>query len=162
MQADLLSTLRVDTHLLKFSQVCVIVLIALSFVLNLPILTAIIGLILAFSVLKPASGPFKLLYQHVFVRLRILKPHIVEDDPAPHRFAQGVGATFLLVASMIFTLTSALTVCWILAGIVVVLAAIDLFVGFCAGCFVYYHLGRKGFAPRVRYDGDFHWRGISR
>ncbi len=160
MQGSNLAVPQVDTHLLKFSQVCVLVLIALSFLLNIPILISITGLILAFSVFKPASGPFKFLYQHVFVRFGWLKPHIVEDDPAPHRFAQGVGATFLLVASLVFTLTSAITVGWILSLIVFVLAAINLFVGFCAGCFVYYHLGRRGFAPRVRYDGGFHWRGV--
>lgn len=160
MQSNVLSVPRVDTHLLKFSQAGVLILVALSFLLNLPVLIAITGLILALSAIKPAAGPFRLLYQQVFVRLGWLKPHVVEDDPAPHRFAQGVGATFLLVATLVFFLTSAITVGWILSLIVFVLAAINLFVGFCAGCFVYYHLGRLGVMPRVRYDGGFRWRGV--
>ncbi len=83
----------------------------------------------------------------------------MEDDPAPHRFAQGVGAVFLIVATLVLFLTKATVVGWTLDLIVFVLAAINLTVGFCAGCFVYYHLGRWGMLPRVRYEGGFHWRG---
>jgi hypothetical protein len=49
---------------------------------------------------------------------------------------------------------------WTLDLIVFALSSINLFVGFCAGCFVYYHLGRLGITPRVRYEGGFHWRGV--
>jgi membrane protein DedA with SNARE-associated domain len=57
-------------------------------------------------------------------------------------------------------LTTAYAVGWTLDIIVFVLAGINLTVGFCAGCFVYYHLGRLGITPRVRYEGGFHWRGV--
>lgn len=156
----MLSIPRVDTHMLKFSQSCVVVLTALSFLLNLPILVLITGLALALSAIAPAASPFKFIYRQVIVRAGWLKPRMVEDDPAPHRFAQAVGATFLLVASILFFLTSATLAGWILTIIVFVLAAINLFVGFCAGCFVYYYLGRWGLMPRVRYDGGFRWRGV--
>ncbi len=103
---------------------------------------------------------FRLVYTGVAIPLRILKPRIVEDDPAPHRFAQGVGATFLIAATLVLYLTNATAVGWGLDLIVFVLAGINLTVGFCAGCFVYYHLGRTGLLPRVRYEGSFHWRGV--
>jgi hypothetical protein len=90
--------------------------------------------------------------------LHLLSPRIVEDDPAPHRFAQGVGAAFLIASSLF--LTQASIVGWTLALIVFVLAGINFTVGFCAGCFVYYWLGRLGLFPRVRYEGGFHWRGV--
>ncbi|GCE08988.1 DUF4395 domain-containing protein [Dictyobacter aurantiacus] len=151
---------RVDAHMLKFSQSCVLVLTALSFLFNLPILVLISGLALALSAILPAASPFRLIYRQVIVRAGLLKPRMVEDDPAPHRFAQGVGATFLLAASILFFLTSATLAGWILTIIVFVLAAINVFVGFCAGCFVYYYLGRWGLMPRVRYDGGFRWRGV--
>jgi membrane protein DedA with SNARE-associated domain len=38
---------------------------------------------------------------------------------------------------------------WALAGIVVALAAINLFLGFCLGCFIYYQLGRRGVRPAL-------------
>ncbi len=89
-----------------------------------------------------------------------MKPRIVEDDPAPHRFAQGVGAAFLIAASLLLYLTSAVALGWALELIVFALAGINLTVGFCAGCFVYYQLGRVGIFPKVRYEGSFHWRGV--
>ncbi|HEX6555990.1 MAG TPA: DUF4395 domain-containing protein [Ktedonobacteraceae bacterium] len=151
---------RVDTHLGKFSQASVVVLTALAFILNQPIIVAITAVIMALSALDPAISPFRLLYKGVIIPLHLLKPRIVEDDPAPHRFAQGVGAAFLIVATLVLYLTKATAVGWTLDLIVFVLAGINLTVGFCAGCFVYYHLGRLGLLPRVRYEGSFHWRGV--
>lgn len=51
-------------------------------------------------------------------------------------------------------------VLWALDLIVFALSTLNFTVGFCAGCFVYYHLGRLGVLPRVRYSGSFHWRGV--
>jgi hypothetical protein len=85
---------------------------------------------------------------------------MVEDDPAPHRFAQGVATIFLLVSTLLLFLSRATVLGWTLDLIVFALSGINLFVGFCAGCFVYYHLGRLGIIPRVRYEGSFHWRGV--
>src|SRR5262249_32815180 len=147
------------THLLKFSQAWVVVVSALAFILNLPILTLIGAVALALSALYPAVGPFRLLYRFVALPLHLLRPRVVEDDPAPHRFAQGVGATFLLAASAALFLTSATTLGWALDLIVFVLSGLNFSLGFCAGCFVYFQLGRLGLLPRVRYGGGFRWRG---
>jgi len=103
---------------------------------------------------------YRLIYRYILVPLHILRPHIVEDDPAPHRFAQGVATVFLLVSTLVLCLSHATVLGWTLDLIVFVLSGINLFVGFCAGCFVYYHLGRLGIIPRVRYRGSFHWRGV--
>ena len=151
---------RVDTHLAKFSQACVVLLTALAFLLNQPIIVAITAVLMALSALAPSISPFRLIYKGVVLPLRLLQPRIVEDDPAPHRFAQGVGATFLIAATLVLYLTRATPVGWALDLIVFVLAGINLTIGFCAGCFVYYHLGRIGLLPRVRYEGGFHWRGV--
>lgn len=154
---------RVDTHLTRFSQGWVVFLTGLGFLLGSDhggrVIVAIAALALAISALVPPASPFRLLYRGVVVPLGLLKPRVVEDDPAPHRFAQGVGATFLVAATTVLFLTNATAVGWALDLIVFVLAGINLTVGFCAGCFVYYHLGRLGLLPRVRYEGGFHWRG---
>ena len=151
---------RVDTHLGKFSQGCTVVLTALAFILNQPVIVLITAILLALSAIAPSISPYRLLYRWVVLPLHLLRPRIVEDDPAPHRFAQGVGAVFLIVASIFLFLTTATAVGWALDLIVFALSAINLTVGFCAGCFVYYHLGRWGLMPRVRYQGGFHWRGV--
>jgi len=154
------SSPRVDTHLGKFSQACTVVLAALAFLFSQPIVVLITAIILAIAALAPSISPYRLLYRGIVLPLHLWQPRIVEDDPAPHRFAQGVGAVFLIAASIILFLTKATAVGWTLDLIVFVLAAINLIIGFCAGCFVYYHLGRLGLMPRVRYQGGFHWRGV--
>ena len=152
--------LRMDTHLAKFSQACTVLLSGLAFVLNQPWIVAITAVFLAISAFWPRYSPFALLYRRVFVPLKLLKPRIVEDDPNPHRFAQGVGMVFLIASSLLLFLTPATQVGWALDLVVFVLAGINLTVGFCLGCFVYFHLGRLGLLPRVRYEGSFHWRGV--
>jgi len=149
-----------DTSLGKFSQACTFVLVGLAYVLHLPVIVLLTTVLLALSALVPAIGPYRLVYRYILVPLHILLPRIVEDDPAPHRFAQGVATVFLLVSTLVLFLSHASVLGWTLDLIVFVLSGINLFVGFCAGCFVYYHLGRMGMLPRVRYKGGFHWQGV--
>ena len=153
-------TPRVDKTLSKFSQASVVVLTGLAFLLNQPLIVLIAAIIMALAALSPAASPFKILYQRVVLPLGLLRPRVVEDDPAPHRFAQGVGAAFLIASSLILFLTQATILGWTLDLIVFVLAGINFTLGFCAGCFVYYWLGQLGVFPRVRYEGGFHWRGV--
>jgi len=151
---------RVDTHLSKFSQACVVILTGVAFIFAQPVIVLIAAIVMALTALIPVVSPFRLLYRYVMLPLHVLKPRIVEDDPAPHRFAQRVGAAFLIASTLVLLLTNATVVGWILDIIVFVLAAINFTIGFCAGCFVYYQLGRLGLLPRVRYQGGFHWRGV--
>ena len=149
-----------DARLGKFSQACTVVLTGLAFVLNQPVMVLITMVLLALSALVPTIGPYRLIYRFVLVPLHLLRPRLVEDDPAPHRFAQSVATVFLLASTLLLFLSHATVLGWALDLIVFVLSGINLFVGFCVGCFVYYHLGRLGITPRVRYAGRFHWRGV--
>ncbi len=151
---------RLDARLGKFSQVGTFVLTGLAFVLHLPAMVLITTVLLALSALVPVIGPYRLIYRYILVPLHILRPRMVEDDPAPHRFAQGVATVFLLVSTLVLFLSHATVLGRTLDPLVFVLSGINLFVGFCAGCFVYYHLGRLGITPPVRYEGRFHWRGV--
>src|SRR5262249_42953988 len=112
--------LRVDTYLLKFSQAWVVGLTALAFLLSQPVIVVITAAALALSALVPVLSPFRLLYRSVAVRLGLLRPRVVEDDPAPHRFAQGVGATFLVAASLALLVAHADALGWGLDLIVLV------------------------------------------
>jgi hypothetical protein len=151
---------RVDTHLAKFSQACTVILTGLAFVLNRPVIVLIAAIVLALAAIMPTISLFRLLYRGIVLPLHLLPPRIVEDDPAPHRFAQGVGATLLIASTLVLFLSNAAVVGWTLDLILFVLVSTNLSVGFCAGCFMYYHLGRFGLMPRVRYEGGFHWRGV--
>lgn len=151
---------HIDVRLLKFSQAGTVLLTALAFITQQSWLVIVAAVALALSAAFPAIGPFRLLYRGVLVPLHILTPRSVEDDPAPHRFAQAVGALFLAASSIILLGTQAPALGWALDLVVFLLSGLNLTVGFCAGCFVYYHLGRLGVLPRVRYSGGFHWRGV--
>lgn len=141
---------RVDRNVLRFNQASIVLATVVAFVLGaeagrwLVLATALV--MLAGTAWEPLSL-FKQLYRQVFVRAGLLKPRPVPDDPAPHRFAQGLGGTFLLGGFLAF-LAGAAAVGWALAWMVVALALVNLFFGFCAGCFLYFQLERVGLLPR--------------
>ena len=81
------------------------------------------------------------LYARWLKALGWVKPDVLKDNPEPHLFAQGFGGIVLVISSLIFLLGSA-ALGWVLAWLVIVLAALNLFGGFCVGCAVYYWLNR--------------------
>jgi hypothetical protein len=141
---------KVDTTAIKFNQASIVVLTTLGFLLDQPYLVLFVGLVLAIGTVKPQAALFKLIYQKVLKPNGLLKANVIDDDPAPHQFAQGVGALFLLAASSALLLLNAPAVGWTLAWIVIILAAINLFFNFCAGCFVYYQLDKVGLIPQFK------------
>jgi hypothetical protein len=137
---------KVDTTALKFNQASIITLTLLAFVLDQPYLILFVGLVLALGTILPQVALFKLIYLKLLKPNHILKAKVINDDPAPHQFAQGVGALFLLAGSVSLAFNQ-VWLGWSLAWIVIVLAAVNLFLNFCAGCFVYYQLDRVGLMP---------------
>lgn len=133
----------VDQSALRFNQASIIALVAAGFLTNQPWLVALVAAALWIGALAPGAGLFKLIYQRVLKPLGIIRPAPQPDDPRPHLFAQGVGALVLTLASLAL-LAGFPLVGWTLAGAVVVLAAINLLLGFCLGCFLYYQLARRG------------------
>lgn len=138
---------KVDTTAIKFNQGSIVGLTLLGFVLNEPYLVLFVGLVLAIGTIWPQANLFRLVYQKFLKPAGLLKANIIDDDPAPHQFAQGVGALFLLASSSILLGLGNVTTGWVLAWIVIILAGINLVFNFCAGCFVYYQLDRFGLMP---------------
>ncbi|MDR7486888.1 MAG: DUF4395 domain-containing protein [Armatimonadota bacterium] len=139
--------LTVDQTAIKFAQLVIAVWVVVAGALQAPWLIAFLTAALATSAASPTRSLFRLLYHRVAVPLRLARPRIIPDDPAPHRFAQGVGAA-VLAASTLALFVGASTLGWVLAGLVAVLALLNVTAGFCAGCFVYYQLSRRGWLPR--------------
>jgi hypothetical protein len=129
---------------IKFNQACIIAFALLAFLIDLPWLVLVVGVVLAIGAAWPRAALFKVVYHRLFKPAGILQPRIIDDDPRPHRFAMGMAASFMLVASGFLLLWNLPVVGWLLAGLVALLAAINLLSGFCAGCFTYYQLGRLG------------------
>jgi hypothetical protein len=139
---------KVDTVAIKFNQASIISLTILAFLLDVPWLVLFVAAVLGLGTIWPGAALFQRVYRHVLKPLGLLKPHVIDDDPIPHRFAQGLGATFLGLGSLALLVLGLPALGWGLAGLVVALAAINLFFNFCAGCFLYLQLRRLGLIQR--------------
>ena len=140
---------KVDTTAIKFSQASIVTITLLGFLLDQPYLVLFVGLVLAVGTILPQAMLFKLIYFKLLKPSNILKANVIDDDPVPHQFAQGVGALFLLASSVTLLIFNAVILGWILSWIVIILAAINLFFSFCAGCFVYYQLDKLGLMSKL-------------
>lgn len=134
---------KVDENGLKTGQAATIILLILAFVLNSPLLVAIVAVAQLLGALDVPFAPYRLLYQNVIKASGLVKPNVITDNPEPHRFAMLVGAVFNGVAT-IALLANAAAIGWVLVGIVVVLANLNFWLNFCAGCWMYYQFHRLG------------------
>lgn len=131
---------RVDHAALRVNQALIIGLAILGFVLNSPWLVLLVAAVMTIGSVLRRPG-FRPLYTRVLRPLGWVKPDVIADNAEPHVFAQGLGAAFLWGAT-IALFADAAVLGWALTWLVIGLAALNLFVGFCAGCFVYYWLAR--------------------
>lgn len=89
---------RVDHAAIRVNQAFVIGLLILAFVLNSAPLVAFVGLVMLVGTAFPAWGLFKRIYQHILRPAGLVKPDVITDNPEPHRFAQGLGGTFVTLS----------------------------------------------------------------
>ena len=137
----------VDHTALKVNQITIIVVSILAFVLNAPLLAAVVTGFMLVGTLLGLPG-FVFIYRNLVKPAKLLKPEVLLDNPEPHRFAQGFGGVVMLAGTIALFLGNPI-LGWGLVWLVVALAALNAFGGFCAGCFVYYWLARlhvPGFA----------------
>jgi len=134
---------KVDQNALRTNQAIIIILLIAAFILEATALVAFVAIVMISGALYPPARLFVRFYQHALIPSGLLKPDVIEDNPEPHRFAMGVGGLFT-AGSTLALLAGASMIGWILSGIVIVLAALNLFLGFCAGCFVYYQFNKLG------------------
>ncbi len=139
---------KVDHALLKANQAAIITFLVIAFLLNWVWLVAFVGAVMLVGSVWPTAGLFKIGARRLLRPLGLFQPDVREDLPQPHLFAQAVGGLFLVAALLAFW-GGVSTLGWALAAIVIVLAAVNLFLGFCAGCFMYYQLGRVGIRPSL-------------
>lgn len=131
----------VDHAALRTNQAVIIGLLLSGFLADAPEIPALTGLamLIASGLGKPA---FVSVYR-ALARVRLLKPDILRDNQAPHRFAQGLGGSFLLIGTLMHWVGLSL-MGWGLTWLVIALAALNLFGGFCVGCAFYYWFHRLG------------------
>lgn len=132
---------RVDHSALRTNQAFIIALLILAFVVDSWPIAVLVSLVMLLGTAVPRLSLFKLVYLHILRPSGLVKPDVIADNPEPHRFAQGFGGTMVALGVVALLLGQAL-VGWVLVWVVIGLAALNLFLGFCAGCFVYYQLNR--------------------
>jgi hypothetical protein len=138
---------NVDHAALKTNQAVIIGLCIGAFVVNAPWLAGLVALVMAVGTYKKMPG-FGFFYRGLLKPRGWVKPDIIQDNPEPHRFAQGFGAVVLAAATALLFLGASVPG-WGLVWLVIGLAALNLFLGFCAGCALYYWFNRlhvPGFA----------------
>jgi len=133
---------RVDHTAIRVNQAFTIILLAAAFVLDSPALAALTAAAMLISALFPPLGAFTRVYRHILRPAGIVRPDVIPDNPEPHRFAQGMGGTLVALGTVITVAGTSLG--WLLAGVVIALAGLNLFAGWCAGCTMYYWLNRLG------------------
>ncbi|MBN2303081.1 MAG: DUF4395 domain-containing protein [Anaerolineae bacterium] len=133
----------VDHNVIRTNQVFTISLLALAFVLDAPALVGFTGIVMLVSALVPPLALFTRVYRHILRPAGIVQPDVILDHPEPHRFAQLLGGTFATLGAVAL-LAGAPVLGWAPVGMVIVLASLNLFVGWCAGCMAYYWLNRLG------------------
>jgi hypothetical protein len=107
--------------------------------------TWVVAILAALMLMGTARGKPEFTFVYRALRkANWISPELIQDNPEPHRFALGVGGTFLAGATLAFVSGSSL-VGWVLTWVVIALVALNLFGGFCVGCAVYYWLNRIGF-----------------
>jgi hypothetical protein len=130
----------VDHSNIRTNQATIIILLLVAFILNQPWLVGFTALVMGIGTILKRPG-FGFLYTSFLKPRGIVKPDVLQDNPEPHRFAQGFG-TVVLAASTIALILGGAVAGWALTWLVIGLASLNLFVGFCAGCAVYYWLNR--------------------
>ena len=138
---NLQGPLTVDHSALRVNQAFIILLLIIAFLLDNWLVVALVGSIMLLGTTVPRLSLFKQIYSRVLKPSGLVNSDVIPDNPEPHRFAQGFGGVVLVLA-VLFLLLGQAVVGWALVWLVVILAGLNLFLGFCAGCFLYYQLNR--------------------
>lgn len=143
-----------DRSVLKVNQVILMTGILAGYFVGLTHAAAAVALpLLALMMLAAVASPTlnlpRLIYVHLLRPSGIVRPRLVEEDPAPHRFAQLVGGAFLVAASLC-ALTGAPLAAWVLGWIVAGLALLNFALDICVGCIMYAQLVKVGLLPLRR------------
>ncbi len=135
------STRMVDRSALRANQAFIIALLIVAFLLDDWLVVALVGSIMLLGTAIPRLSLFKEVYSRWLKPSGMVMPDVIPDNPEPHRFAQGFGGIVLAMAVLSLLLEQTVFG-WTLVWLTVVLAGLNLFLGFCAGCFLYYQLNR--------------------
>ncbi len=129
---------RVDARSARFGQILTGTFSVTAFVADAPVLVLIVGAVLTFAAVFGARwNVWGLLFT------RVVRPFLPRDAPvktkpgAPLRFANLVGAVFLVAATILFYGGLCTIIAWTLVLVVAALALLAAATEFCVGCELY-------------------------
>lgn len=132
----------VDHARVHAGQAMTAIVLIIAFATDLWPLAALVGALNLLGSLWPSLSLFGRIYDGALRPLGLVRPRPRPGSPAPHRFAQGFSG--VVTGSGAALLAGSVSAGWALVGLVVALAALNLAVGFCAGCFTYRQLAWLG------------------
>lgn len=133
----------VDHTALRVTQTTSVLALTAALLLDAPWLVALLCLALALEAIVPALAPVRALYVYMPRPDGLLAPDLRPDDPAGHQVTQGLNAVLLALAVAAF-LAGLVTPGWTLAGLVALLAALELLAEVRTGCYIHEALRRRG------------------
>ena len=147
-----MAAFTVDHSALKVNQAGIILTVLVAFAGSafstwFELLLPALAVVMLLGTWRPDLALFKQVYFRLLRPRGIVKPRPVEDSPAPHNFAQGLGGVFVAAASVLLPFSPVAGLA--LSLLVAVLAFINLAFGYCVGCQVYFLLGRNGMLKRA-------------
>ena len=128
---------------LKTGQAITIVLLIAGYILNSTLLVAVVAVAQLLAAADAPFAPYRLIYQRIVKPSGLVKPHVINDNPEPHRFAQLLGGIFNTIATVLL-IAGVPVVPWVLVWLVIALANLNLWLNICVGCLIYYQLNRLG------------------
>ena len=131
---------KVDHTAIRTNQAFIIGLNLLAFLLDQPLIALTVAVVMALGNIFNRPG-FSFVYKLALEPLGLVKPDVIDDNPEPHRFAQSFGSA-VIFAGVAAQFSGLSVLGWGLVWLVIALAALNLFGGFCVGCAMYYWLNR--------------------
>jgi hypothetical protein len=146
----------VDHSALKVNQTGIVATVLVAFIGSaffrpLLVLIPLLAVVLLLGTFAPQFALFKQIYFKILKPRGIVKPRPVQDRPEPHNFAQGMGGVVLAISSVLLLPIPVAGLA--LALLVAVLAFINVALGYCLGCQIYYQLGRAGLIKPTQASG---------
>jgi len=138
-----------DQSVLKVTQAGIVTTLLLAFLLAAlwpaaALLVPLLAIAMLAGSVEPRLAPFRQLYLRLLRPSNLVRPRVIADSMRPHAFAQQMGGSMLLLASIFLFPLNSLVIGWGLVWIVIVLAFVNFAFNFCLGCQIFYRLERFG------------------
>ena len=132
----------VDRSAIKINQFFVILLSLTAFLLEVPLIALFLGIIMLIGAIYTRMSVFHQFYHLIIKPLGLIKPEVVNEESNPHQFAQAMGGSILIISTIFIIFLDLTLAGWGLILLVAFLALINLVLGFCAGCFIYFQFSK--------------------